>query len=145
MGGRTSEDSRRRYSRRIQERIEMRSHTYVYILPWLLAAILQLAAVVRERMLRKGSPQGRTRKPLEIRWFPASMVVGGGLIGSLLGGLAGSEFRVMWVVAYTSWPLLVFIALTRLLGRSPGAAESAMLSAFSALVSFLLVTSVSAL
>ncbi|MFE7711349.1 hypothetical protein ACFU6I_37550 [Streptomyces sp. NPDC057486] len=122
----------------------MQSHTFIYILPLLLAVILQIAAEIRERMYRKGHSQGFTRKLLEIRWLSASIVAGGSLIGSLLGGLAGSEFHAMWVVFYTLWPLLVFISLTRLLGRSPGVAASAMLSAFSALANFLLVSSVSA-
>jgi hypothetical protein len=119
----------------------MQSHTFVYALPWLLGAVLQIAAEVRERMSRKNHSQGRTRKLLEIRWLSASIVAGGALVGSFLGGLASSEFHAIWVVNYTLWPLFVFIGLTRLLGRSPGVAASAMLSVFAGLVSFLLVGS----
>ncbi|MFB6777467.1 hypothetical protein ACFCX0_08585 [Streptomyces sp. NPDC056352] len=120
----------------------MPAPTFIYILPWLLAAILLIAAEVRDRVSRQDHPQDRTRKPLEIRWISASIFVGGSLIGSILGGLTGSEFRTTWVALYTVSSLVVFIALTRLLGRSPGVTVSAMLSVCAALASFLLVSSV---
>jgi len=119
----------------------MPSSTFVYMLPWLVAATLFIAAEVRDRMSRKDGPHGSSRKPLDIRWLSAGIFVGGALLGSLLGGLAGSGFRVIWVALYTVCSLVVFIALTRLLRRSPGLTESAALSAVSALALFLLMSS----
>lgn len=136
----TSEEAREHASKETQGLIEVQSPTFVYMLPWLLAATLLIAAEVRDRMSRKDGPRGDSRRPLDIRWLSAGIFVGGSLIGSLLGGLASSEFRAIWVALHTVCSLVVFIALTRLLRRSPGLTASAVLSAFSALALFLLVS-----
>ncbi|WP_338673561.1 hypothetical protein V1460_10960 [Streptomyces sp. SCSIO 30461] len=118
----------------------MPAPAFIYILPWLLAAILFIAAEVRDRTSRKRRPPEGAPSPLEIQWISAGIFVGGALIGSILGGMAGSEFHVTWVALYTVSSLVVFIALTRILGRSPGVKASAMLAALSAVVSFLLMS-----
>ncbi|MEV6163757.1 hypothetical protein AB0L71_17815 [Streptomyces sp. NPDC052052] len=120
----------------------MTAPTFVYVLPWILAAVLFVAADIRDRRSRKHHPQHENRALLEIRWPSAIVFTGGALIGAILGGLAGSEFRAAWIGLYTVSSLLVFIALTKLLGRSPGVKTSAILSAVAALVSFLLVSTV---
>ena len=48
----------------------------------------------------------------------------------------------MWVALYTVWAVVFFVALTRLLERSPGVKVSVILSACAALASFLLISSV---
>ncbi|MCP9956884.1 hypothetical protein [Streptomyces sudanensis] len=118
----------------------MPAPTFIYILPWLLAASLFVAAEVRDRTSRKHNPRRGAPKSLEIQWISAGIFVGGALIGSILGSMAGSEFRMILVALYTVSSLVVFIALTRLLGRSPGVKTSAMLAVLSAVVSFLLVS-----
>lgn len=120
----------------------MPAPAFVYMLPWILAAVLFIAAEVRDRLSRKGGPHHEARrKPIRVPWLPAGIFVTGTLIGSTLGALAGPEFHVTWIALYTVSSFVVFIALTRLWGRSLGVTAGVALTVPFALASFLLVCS----
>ncbi|THA30593.1 hypothetical protein E6R18_19715 [Streptomyces sp. A1277] len=116
----------------------MPAPTFPYLLPWLLAAALLIAADIRERAARKHDRTEAGRGRLDVRWSSAGIFVGASLIGSVLGSLAASEFRAIWVALWAVSFLLVFIALTRLLRQSPGVKATLALSVVAAVASFFL-------
>lgn len=119
----------------------MPAPAFVYMLPWILAAVLFIAAEARDRLSRKGRPHSEARRPIRVPWLPAGIFVTGALIGSTLGAMAGPEFHVTWIALYTVSSFVVFIALTRLWGRSLGVTAGVALTVPFALASFLLVCS----
>ncbi|WP_228980570.1 hypothetical protein [Streptomyces sp. DH12] len=116
----------------------MPTSTILPALPWFLAAALFLASEVRDRASRGGGRRGGVPAPAGVRWPRAGAFTGAALAGAVLGGLVGPGLHPAWAALHAIASLVVFIALTRFLGRSPGAGATTALSAPAAAFSFLL-------
>lgn len=118
----------------------MGAHTFVYVLPFILSAILLAASVFRDRNAQKTRKEGAASQEAGISpipWASAGIVVLASVVGSLLCFVVDSGPHVMVIVFNASWSFLVFVALVRFLRRAPRTVVVAALSLLLATVSLL--------